>query len=314
MIVSRRFPELSPRLPTPAQAAFRAAFAGRWGRENVVFLARSAAVDTPPLPTTLSIKLVDNGSAALRIGHRLLRLEPGRCLVLTEGEHYQVRIHSPTPVQCFSLHFRPGLGAEVARTWAEGADAALARGAEPRRAAVPLAAGHLRLPSAELQRALADVRSLALAGEDQAETFEEPFIAVLVALFRGEQAELRRAEALPLARRSARDELARRAARAHDFIISCSAEPITLDHIAEAANLSKYHLIRSFRQLYGTTPHGLLRSRRTEAALALLRQGEAGLGAVAASTGFGSRWALQRALRERTGVAGRQLRRQAQTP
>lgn len=309
MIVTTRFPDLPPRPETSANAGFRRQFAARWARENVVFLASTRRADTPPLPAALSVKLVEQGDATLEVGRRRVLLEAGRCLVVNEGETYAVSIASTTPVRCFSVHFRPGLAAEVARARSEPWERALARGNEAATGATPLFGDQLRMPSAAVRQTLDTIRQLVLAGERGGDVFEAPFIALLDRLLADDRAARAQLDTLDAVRPATRAELGRRAAWAHDFILSHYADPITLDRIADAARLSKYHLLRTYHQLYGTTPHAALRARRAEAAQALLRDGTTDLAAVAEAVGFGSRWAMQRALRRHCGATGRALRR-----
>lgn len=309
MIVTTRFPDLPPRPETAANAAFRRQFAARWARENVVFIATTRRVDTPPLPAALSVKLVEQGAATLEVGRRRVLLEAGRCLVVNEAETYAVSIASTAPVRCFSVHFRPGLAAEVAQARREPWERALARGNEAAARATPLFGDQLRTPSAAVRQMLDTIRQLALAGERAGDAYEAPFIALLDRLLADDRAARAQLDTLDAVRPATRAELGRRAAWAHDFILSHYTEAITLDQIAEAARLSKYHLLRTYHQVYGTTPHSALRARRAEAAQALLRHGTGDLAAVAETVGFGSRWAMQRALRRHCGATGRALRR-----
>lgn len=308
MIVTTRFPDLPPRPETSANAAFRRRFEARWGRENVVFLASTRRVETPELTAALSVKLVDSGSATLQVGRRRVLLEPGRCLVVNEGERYSGSIASTQPVRCYSVHFRPGLAVEVAQARRCGWPQALDPGSHGVPAATPRFGDQLRTPSPALQQALDTIRRLAAAGETDGEVFEAPFIALLDRLLADDHDANARLQALDAVRASTRAELGRRAAWAHDFIHSHYAEPTTLDQVAAAAHLSKYHLLRVYRQVYGMTPHAALQARRAEVAQGLLARGERDLAAVADAAGFGSRWAMQRALRRHCGATGRRLR------
>jgi AraC-like DNA-binding protein len=308
MIVTTRFPDLPPRPETAANAAFRRSFAARWARENVVFLASTRRFDSPPLPAALSLKLIEQGAASIEVGRRRVLLDAGRAIVINEGESYAVRIASDQPVRSFSVHFRPGLAAEVAAARREPWERALVRDNEPAGGATPLFQDQLRMPSPALQHCLNTIRQLALAGERDGDVYEAPFIALLDQLLGDDHVARAQLDALDVVRPSTRSELGRRAGWAHDFILSNYAEPIALDDIAAAAHLSKFHLLRTFHQVYGATPLALLRTRRAEAAAALLRSGAADLASVAEQVGFGSRWAMQRALKEHCGVTGRALR------
>jgi AraC-like DNA-binding protein len=68
-------------------------------------------------------------------------------------------------------------------------------------------------------------------------------------------------------------ELADAVARAHDWLERHFAEPVSLEQLAEAAGLSRFHLLRAFGRRYGLTPHAWLLRRRVNHAKALLRAG-----------------------------------------
>jgi AraC-like DNA-binding protein len=310
MIVTTRFPDLPPRPETPANAAFRREYFARWGRENVVFMAATRRFESMPQVAPMSVKLVERGTAEFRVGRRRVVLEPGSCLVVNEGESYSLSIASDTPVQAFSLHFRPGLAGEVAAARSADWPRALDCGSEGFAGGTPQLRSELHAPSPALVEVMADVRQQVLEGERTGDALEPLFIAALDRLLADDQAHKQRAGvALDAVRPATRAELLRRVGWAHDFILSNYAEAVSLESIAAAAHLSKYHLLRTFRQVYGETPHALLRARRAAVAETLLGEGERDLAAVADAVGFGSRWAMQRALREHCGSTGRALRR-----
>jgi len=81
--------------------------------------------------------------------------------------------------------------------------------------------------------------------------------------------------------------------RAADFIREHCAEPLTLDDIATAAELSASYLIRAFKDHYGLTPHAYLINRRIQLSRQWLRQGHS-LADVAMATGFADQAHFQR--------------------
>jgi len=84
---------------------------------------------------------------------------------------------------------------------------------------------------------------------------------------------------------SAADE--RRIARALRHIESAGAEPLTLEELAAAAGMSKYHFLRVFRRVVGVSPYQqVLGQRLRHAALRLLRSRER-VAEIAYDTGFG---------------------------
>jgi AraC-like DNA-binding protein len=65
---------------------------------------------------------------------------------------------------------------------------------------------------------------------------------------------------------------ARHLLRAKDFADARYFEPVRVDDLARAADLSRAHFSRQFRRTFGEPPHAYLLTRRLERAAALLRE------------------------------------------
>lgn len=311
MIVTTQFPDLPPTPETASNAGFRKRFFSRYGRENSVFVACARQAAYGPLPTALSFKTVLRGSAALTIGRRRLLLEPGLFLIVNAGDAYSVAIDSPDPVKCLSVHFRPELAAEVAQ--AQGMDWRAALAQEGDAASVPDFRETLtRLEPALQQHVLHLAASVQPGRQADLVALEQALIALLQAMLQGQARRQREfLSHVPALRPSTRKELLRRIDWAADFMLSHYVDAITLDDIAQAAHLSKFHLLRAFQQVHQRTPHQFLRARRVEVAQRLLGDRRWDLETVATAAGFGSRWSMQRALRLHLGATGSSLRETA---
>lgn len=88
-----------------------------------------------------------------------------------------------------------------------------------------------------------------------------------------------------------------RLARAAQLIEQHCGEPLDLDRLCRAAQLSASQLIRGFRQRYGLTPHAYLLNRRIQFAHTRLKSG-ASLAAVAQEAGFADQAHLQRTFKQ----------------
>ena len=310
-MILTHLPDLPPRPLTPANAGFRHWFYERWGRENAVVLGRATRVEFPPYVQALSIKRAWGGREDYLFESRRLGVGGEHSLIVNEGAEYGARIASPTPVTSMAVFFRPGMAQELAGAAAQSAASVLDREHEP--ASLPCGFGeHLRPLTAELDGRLCALRDAVLAGADDEQWLEErlqSLLWVMVATERGwRQRGLRLAELC----HSAHDELLARVDRATDFITSCQARPMTLDDIAKAARLSKYHLVRVFREVHGLTPMAHLARLRTRTAAQLLMHSQASLDEVAQRCGFGSRQTLFRQLRRHCGDGGKALRRRTE--
>ncbi|MEL6773004.1 MAG: helix-turn-helix transcriptional regulator, partial [Bacteroidota bacterium] len=94
---------------------------------------------------------------------------------------------------------------------------------------------------------------------------------------------------------------------ARDVIEARFAEPLAVADIAREAALSEYHLIRSFKRVFGTTPYRYLLDRRLEAAALLLRTSERSVTEVAYEVGFSDLAAFSKAFKKHHGVAPSRL-------
>lgn len=307
-MILRDLPDLAPRPLTAANAGFRQWFAERWGRENAVVMGFSRDIEFPPHTQTLSVKRAWGGEGEdYLLPGRRLRVDAHHSLILNQGGHYGARIASAEPVLSMAVFFRPDMAGELAyaarQTWpealaAEGAGGGLGAGF----------AEHLRPADGALGAELASLRDAVLAGCDDEAWLEERLQSLLWLMLAAEPGWRRRGQRLAALSRSQHAELLARVDRATDFILSCHAQPLSLDDIAAVARLSKYHFVRCFRALQGCTPMAYLARLRTRHALRLLAHEALTLDEVAARSGLGSRQTLFRQLRRHGGAGGQALR------
>ena len=91
------------------------------------------------------------------------------------------------------------------------------------------------------------------------------------------------------------------------------AEDITLDNLAAAAGVSRFHFLRLFKNSLGMTPYTFVVDQRLAAARKLLVETDQRLADVAAMTGFSSQSHLCTTMRRRLGVTPKQWRRSTRT-
>lgn len=307
-MILNQVPDLPPRPLTRANAAFRRWFYERWGRENAVILYRATQAEFPAYTQTLSIKRVWGGVEDYLVDARRLTVGDSHGLVLNEGAHYGACIDSLTPVTSLAVFFRPGMAEELASAAAQHSMKALDQGNSVERAACGFAE-HLRVLDPAVDKRLSLLLKSVSAGETDETWLEEQLQGLLWAMLHAEPGWRQRSGRLQALSRSAHTELLERVDRATDYILSCYTQPITLDQIAATAMLSKYHLVRVFRQVHGITPMALLTRTRTRAAERMVKDTALSLDAVLARSGFGSRQTLFRQLRRHCGAGGRELRR-----
>ncbi len=76
--------------------------------------------------------------------------------------------------------------------------------------------------------------------------------------------------------------------RVRDTIDRDYAEPLDLTRLATVAHVSPDHLVRTFRSVFGETPHRYLQRRRVERAMVLLRSSDDDVLRICHAVGFTS--------------------------
>jgi AraC-like DNA-binding protein len=84
------------------------------------------------------------------------------------------------------------------------------------------------------------------------------------------------------------EDLNRRMLRARDAMDRAFAEHLDIPAIAAVAHVSEAHFIRTFRAVFGETPHRYLQRRRVERSMFLLRETDRSVTDICFDVGFGS--------------------------
>jgi AraC-like DNA-binding protein len=97
------------------------------------------------------------------------------------------------------------------------------------------------------------------------------------------------------------EESNRRLLRARDAMDRAYAEPLDVRAVAAVAHVSEAHFIRSFRAVFGETPHRYLQRRRVERSMFLLRETHRSVTDICLDVGFSSLGTFSRTFREIVG-------------
>jgi AraC-like DNA-binding protein len=94
------------------------------------------------------------------------------------------------------------------------------------------------------------------------------------------------------------EDLNRRLLRARDAMDRAYAEPLDVRAVATVAHISEAHFIRSFRNVFGETPHRYLQRRRVERSMFLLRETDRRITDICFDVGFTSLGTFSRTFHE----------------
>ena len=105
------------------------------------------------------------------------------------------------------------------------------------------------------------------------------------------------------------EDLNRRLLRARDAMDRAYAEPLDIRAVAAVAYISEAHFIRTFRDVFGETPHRYLQRRRVERSMFLLRETDRSVTDICLDVGFSSLGTFSRTFREIVGETPSEYRR-----
>ena len=97
------------------------------------------------------------------------------------------------------------------------------------------------------------------------------------------------------------EDLNRRLLRARDAMDRAYAEPLNVRAVAAVAHVSEAHFIRTFRAVFGETPHRYLQRRRVERSMFLLRETDRSVTDICLDVGFTSLGTFSRMFRDIVG-------------
>jgi AraC family transcriptional regulator len=271
---------------------------------SVVLTCDCAAGSGGPDSTGLSIRSMRRGTEEIRLERRRVAVDEDAYLIVNAGHGTRSRYLADGTARPFAVFFDGGLLADALAAAGDLLDAGAPGGLHGGGGFAFLE--HLRPWGDALGRRLRRFEQ-AMAGGDE-DSLEEQLALLLHAALDSERGLRRRAERIDCVKPATRAELLRRVLLAADFMLSHYEQPIRLEHIAAAARLSRYHLVRLFHRTHGVTPREYLLAKRLAVAARLLRETRFELSEIAARTGFGTRCSLFRHLQRRLGASGRGLR------
>jgi AraC family transcriptional regulator len=298
-------------LPRPQDltrdCAFRRSFYAVWGKVNVIMSGSETDAQYIPYTQRLSIKAAWDGREQYFVDNRVLNVDDDSYLILNDRRKYSSTLRSVRPVKTFSIFFRPGFAEEVLGGMLTPPDRILERGEHGENKSVEFSE-HLRPHDRLVTPVLRYIAFHVQQGVEDPQWYEEQLSFLLERMLASHRATVQSIQSLSASRPGKRLELYRRLSWGRDFIHSSYQRPITIDDMARAACLSKYHFIRLFHALEGMTPYRYLQKKRVAAAQRLLSTTNLTHVEIAEQVGFDHRSTMFRHMRRVTGRSGRQWR------
>ena len=249
----------------------------------------------------LSIKSFRGGTAFYDAGQGHFAVDDEHYLVLNQAQRYAINIESNTPVDSFCVFFEASLAQDVHRSLTSSQSSLLD---QPDGGSLAIDFFEKTYPHDDvLSPALSRLRQSLAQTKPHRQWLDEQLHGLMERLVEVHFAVCREADSLAAARPGTRQELYRRLCRARDYMLARLDQPVLVDEIARVACLSPNHFIRTFRQVFGQSPHQYLVSRRLERAATLLARTGRPVTDICYDVGFESPGSFSWLFRKRYGVS-----------
>ena len=252
-----------------------------------------------------SIKWMPRGRAVYRVEGASHLLSDTHAVILNQAQPYELEFLDRRGTESLCVFFSDDM---VAQVWRDLRRPDLADDPQPVGAGLTETFPDLVFkPDAGVQDALGRLREGYGCSDPSALAVEERLLGLLGRLLGAAQAHRLSTERIPAVKPSTRRLLAARLQRARERIEDSADEP-TLDDLAEASALSKFHLLRLFKSAFGCTPSAYWRARRLDRGRRLLAATSMSVAEIAVALGYESASSFIRAFRRHFGTTPQAIR------
>ncbi len=234
----------------------------------------------------LSIKTFKNGRAFYHAGRGHFAVDEGNYLLLNHGQEYSITIESEVPVESFCIFFPEMMVEEVYHSMMASNEQLLDDPVLPKQMSVDFI--EKTYNDKWLATTLFQIKSEYTNKSLDLTWLEEKLYELAHGLLKVHRQVNNEILKLQSQRASTREELYKRIHIGHEFISAYFDQSITLADAARAACLSPNHFLRSYKQLFGMSPHQYLTERRLQESRRLLLQTDKSITNICLEVGFQS--------------------------
>lgn len=235
---------------------------------------------------SLSIKTFKNGRAFYHAGQGHFAVDEGNYLLLNHGQEYSITIESEVPVESFCIFFPEMMVEEVFHSITASQEHLLDDPVLPKHMSVDFV--ERTYHDQWLATTLLQIKSEYTNKHLDLTWLEEKLYELAHGLLKVHRQVNKEILKLQSLRASTREELYKRIHIGHEFISAYFDQSITLTDVARTACLSQNHFLRSYKQLFGMSPHQYLTERRLQECKRLLLQTDKSITDICMEVGFQS--------------------------
>lgn len=237
-----------------------------------------------------------SGASQVTIDGKPALIKDGCFFLSNPNQYYTLEIHQSNPAETFNIHFGDHFAEQVFQSINLSPEKMLD---DTFKTADAIEfCNRLCLQSPEISAIIAEVHRLKLTGA----RLEEKLADLVHELLIQERLLQVQSKAIPVVKSSTRSEIHRRLVSATDYIYSYYDRDLSLDELASASCLSKFHFLRLFKIVHQKTPYQFINEVRVQKGKSLLAHSALGVSEISRSVGFKDASSFSRMFFQQTGV------------
>ncbi|MBV6646720.1 MAG: helix-turn-helix transcriptional regulator [Cyclobacteriaceae bacterium] len=272
------------------------------GWPTVILNTKSSGIERDNIVGPFSLFFNLRGLSRVRLDRKWFQVSEGFYCISNKGQSYDLHIPKVDQVETLNIHFGQSLFYEVAQLITKGHSFTLDQSCNSCNTVFELLPKTILLSSGLRDKLRKLYRYGLTAGEEYSIDTEYELTSTLLEYVLLDAMERSgKLDNLNSSKTSTRKELFRRISVGIEYIHDNRLVGLDLDSIAASCSLSKFHMIRTFKEIYGQTPIEYITRLRLQRALELLQNTKKDFGDIAFQLGFSERSAFTRFVKKRTG-------------
>lgn len=241
------------------------------------------------------------GLSSIRANRKQVDISNNAYVVTNDKEHYDLIINQEVPTETFNIHFGTQFMREASYWFQHNTAFLLEHPQAPFSSTIPSIELKATWRSTSFNFLVQQLQLLYQNPKHSTEVRETILLAIFEQVLLTQQKSIRQHQQLSSIKKSTKIELIKRLQLAVDYIYAYYHTNIQLEDLAQLSCLSKYHFLRSFKQVFGLAPYQFIKKIRLQQAIHLLQNSSASIQEIASTIGIENASSLSRMLFQLTG-------------
>lgn len=279
------------------------------GWPSVILHTHSLHTERDNILGPFSLFLNLSGCSRVRMDKQAYQVNSDFYCISNKGQYYDLHIPKNTIAQTFNIHFGEQLFQDVIAVFRKKHHALLAHGRNTDIVNLEILP-KLYWKSPVFMQKVKRIYNFCQSNCDDEELEYELLSDLLVYILNQSVDQISEIQHLSALKNSTKSELLRRISIAEDYLNGNAFHTIKLEQLSRVCNLSRFHLLRVFKEIKGCTPQQYLAQLRLRKAKQLLLILDLPVTEIAYTVGFSELSAFTRFFKKQTNLSPNEFRNQ----